>query len=174
MKATASILLILVISSSLFYYCYFDAMLFNSKELASQSVIAAENNHSLTVCKIPASQQAAYSDDEVWINRKLYDIAERKIINDTLYLSLYHDADEESVLSVISDFFNPDEKNSVTTPSNAPLLKSIRFIPNPLYTFDPPGSTAKYYALSHTTFIRNAEMTSLIFYDIATPPPRLS
>ena len=95
-------------------------MLFKSKGEAARSVIVAENKHTFLVYKVSAKQNEAYNDDEVWINGKLYDVAERKIVNDTLYLSLYHDTDEENVLSVISDFFNPDEKSSQTPFPNIP------------------------------------------------------
>jgi hypothetical protein len=100
-------------------------------------------------------------------------VVERKIVKDTLYLSLYHDTDEESVLSVISDFFNPDEKSSLTPFPNIRLLKSIKLIPNPLYTLDILNFRLAAYLTGYLQILKNPDYVPLIFYDITTPPPRL-
>ena len=149
-------------------------MLFNSKEQATQSVIAAEKSHSLAVYKVAANQQDNYKDNEVWVNGKLYDVAERKIIKDTLYLSLYHDSDEESILSVITNFFNPDEKSFSSLSQNGPLLKSIRAIPNPVYTLDISHFRLISYATGYLRFLKNPDNVPLIYSDITSPSPRLS
>jgi hypothetical protein len=174
MKLTAAILLVIITGSSLFYYGYFDAMIVHSKHKAAQSVITAENNHTLKLFKVSAKQQDKYSDDEIWVNGDLYDVAERKIIQDTLYVSLYHDADEESILSVITDFFKTDDNTYVSAFPNAPVLKSVKVIYNPLYTVDSFDFLLQVNAISYVRFIKNSGNTSLPFYEIITPPPRLS
>jgi uncharacterized RDD family membrane protein YckC len=54
LKVRGSILLLLLISTSLCYYAYFDAMLFKSKGEAARSVIVAENKHMFLVYKVSA------------------------------------------------------------------------------------------------------------------------
>jgi hypothetical protein len=174
MKITAFVLLLLILTSSLLYYGYFDVMLLQSKEKAMHSIAAAAYDHSLRLYKIPASQKDAYSDDEVTINGNLYDVGEREIINDTLYITLYHDTDEQNVLSLITDFFKTDDGTSVSSFPNRPALKNIRIIYNPQYYFDALSFSLQCYSKCYSGFINNTALNSLPYYDIIVPPPQLS
>ena len=173
MKVTALILFILIISSSLFYYGCFDIMLLRSKNMAMNSIANAEHNHSLTLFKVPVSQQAAYSDDEIRIEGNLYDVSERKISNDTLYLSLYHDIDEQSILTAIGDFFKADDTAMSPFP-NSSSLKNVRIIYNPQYYFDNLQFSLQPVVNKNKKTLDHTPILSLAFYDILTPPPRLS
>ena len=172
MKLTAFILLIVIIGSSLFYYGCFDAMLLSSKKEARLAMATAKNNHSLKLVKVPLTRQDAYSSNEIRIDGDLYDVGEREAINDTLYLSLYHDADEQSVLAAIGNFFKEDDVCLSASP-NGSSIQYVRIIYNPQFcfytlsfSFQPPIFKNKTH-LSNTTFI------SPLFCDIITPPPRL-
>lgn len=172
MKAAASILL-LALSSSIFYYGYFDIMLFESKEKAAHSFAAAAKDHSLKLIKFPLQLAKNYNDDELTIDGKLYDVGERETTNDTLYLSLYHDTDEEDVLSSISDFFKSDD-SSVYSCSNIPSFKSAKAIFNPFFYLDKVHKNIFKRVSIHPFFYNQSVSISSISFDIITPPPRLS
>ncbi len=157
----------------MFYYGYFDFMLLYSKHIATRGMMAAESNSSLAVIKVPLNQQDAYNDDEIRIDGNLYDVGKREIINDTLFLSLYHDTDEQDILSEISEFFKSDDVWVSTFPTRS-TLKNVRIIYNPQYCFHTllfsfqSGTLSNIGSLCNTTFISSA------FSDVITPPPRLS
>ena len=174
MKIAASILLLFLIGSSLFYYGYFDVMLFRSKEKATHSVAAAEHNHSLRLFKISASEQDKYNNDEVRINGDLYDVGDREIINDTLYMSLYHDTDEQNVLTDITDFFKADDATVISVIPGKPSLNSVRVVLNPQYYFESLPIFLKLPSNNITSFFNRNSLISLHFFDIITPPPQLS
>jgi len=174
MKIAAFVLLLLILTSSLLYYGYFDIMLLQSKEKAMHSIAAASYNHSLRLYKIPASQKDAYSDDEVTINGNLYDVGEREIVNDTLYVTLYHDTDEENLLSLITNFFKTDDGTSVSSFPNRSTLKNIRIVYNPQYYFDAIVFSLQSHSNCYSRFINNTALNSLPYYDIVTPPPQSS
>ncbi len=173
MKITAFLLLILIIGSSVFYYGYFDIMLLYSKHRASCGVAAAKHNSSFNVIKVPLNQQDAYSGDEIRIDGNLYDVGKREIINDTLFLSLYHDTDEQDILSEISDFFKADDVSVSEFPKSS-SLKNVRIIYNPQYCFHALLFSFQTGTHANTGFFYNTIFISSAFSDVITPPPRLS
>ena len=172
MKITALILLILIICSSVFYYGYFDIMLLCSKNRATQGIATAKYNHSLKLIKVPLNQQDAYSNDEMRIDGNLYDVGEREVVNDTLYLSLYHDSDEQSVLSAISDYFKADDVCRSFFPHSS-SLKNVRFLYNPQYLFHSLQFSFSIKTNKNKPFLNNTMFIASLFCDIITPPPRL-
>lgn len=157
----------------MFYYGYFDVMLLRSKSIAMDKAAVAIQNHSLKLVKVPVSAQESYSDDEIKIDGNLYDVAKREIIGDTIYLSLYHDTDEQSIVSAIADFFKADETNITLSP-NQPSLKSVRILYNPQYDFHSLQFSLYSILNNYKNFATHSTMLSSAFCDILTPPPRLS
>ena len=149
-------------------------MLLHSKEKAIHGIAAAKHSHRLRLFKVPANQQSKYTGDEVTINGNLYDVGEREIISDTLYISLYHDADEQGVLSVITDFFKADDASAVSAFPDRPSLKNIRIVFNPQYYFDVASFSLKAFGGCYKNYPDNISQLSIPAYDIITPPPRLS
>ena len=53
---------------------------------------------SLDILRVPVAQLQKDESDEVWYDGKLYDVAERDRIDDTLYVFLERDEQEQNVL----------------------------------------------------------------------------
>jgi hypothetical protein len=173
MKLTAGILLLLILFSSFYYYGYFNVLVFHVKEEAKESGIANEKAQRLTLIKIPLTKKEQYSGDEIWYNNKLYDVVETKIINDTLYKYLYHDQNEENVLSEINNFFKSDDDGFLLTSFKTSFLKKAHKIPDQLYTFNQQSLQFKYILPTKTLFSKNRNYPAYLDAEVLTPPPRI-
>jgi len=174
MKIIAAILFFLIVTSSLFYYGYFDAVLLHSKEKARQNITAAEDRQTLKRFKISVKEKDKYNDDEAWINGELYDIAERKTEGDSISLYLYHDADEESILSEIGDFFKPDDNTFIASSPDIPVFKSVRIIPNPQYILYALDFSLRRDPASHEISLTRQSYQCSQVFDVPIPPPKIS
>jgi hypothetical protein len=100
----ATLLLLLCFGfSGLLYVVYDAAMLYDKMEADGNISL----NEHLQKIKIPLKQFDKKNTKEVWAQGKLYDVSSYVIIKDTVVLLAFHDEDEESLLSVIKDSFEP-------------------------------------------------------------------
>lgn len=80
------------------------------------------------ILKVPACRLQKDGSDEVWYNNKLYDVAERDRINDTLYVFLLQDEQEQNVLTCNKNYFQndggalSDGGHKLTTVKKAPTI----------------------------------------------------
>ena len=170
---TVLILLSLISINSFIYFGYYDARLLNSKEAAARAITKSVNKNNFLLIKIPLSQKEKFSQLEIWYQHNLYDVATREFVHDSIYIYLYHDNDEENVLTEIADFFQPDACDYFALFPGAPVLKSVHYFPDTQYLYlkewllssckisFKKSLTHKEFTLPHTVF------------EVNTPPPRV-
>jgi hypothetical protein len=173
MKLTAAILLLLIVFSSLFYSGYFNALMFRAKEQAKEVIAAKECIDGFKIIKIPLSINKQSDEDEIWLDHRLYDIAKKEIINDTVYEYLYHDKNEENILSEIGSIFKGDEDNYFPATSATPVFKCIHKVPEQIYTFYASVSVLKDTAMLPEIFSEKKYSIQNKTSDVITPPPRI-
>jgi hypothetical protein len=98
LRKAATILLLTVFCNSLFYYGYFSISLLKAKLDAKIALAKLDPRASPDILKIPVCLLQKDESDEVWYNEKLYDVVERDRINDTLYVFLERDEEEQNAL----------------------------------------------------------------------------
>ena len=98
MRKAATILLLTVFCNSLFYYGYLSCALLKAKLEAKLALAKINPRASLDILKVPVCLLQKDESDEVWYDGKLYDVVERDRINDTLYVFLERDEQEQNVL----------------------------------------------------------------------------
>jgi hypothetical protein len=98
--------------------------------------------------------------DEVWYHNKLYDVVERDRINDTVYVFLLRDEQEQNILTCNQNYFRDDGGAlsdggyTLTTIKKAPAVSDTEHLPNRLLTlsqddcFIKPSPAANTYPLS--------------------------
>jgi hypothetical protein len=171
MKLTAAILLILIVFSSLFYSGYFNALVFHAKEEAKEAMAEKNGSADLTIIKIPLKVNSSNAD-EIRFHGKLYDVVKREVIKDTVYEYLYHDENEENVLSEIGIFFKGDDNCFFPASSATPVLKGIHNMPNQLYTFYTSSFILKKRATVSLVFSEKKYPVLNKISKVPTPPPR--
>ena len=98
LRKAATILLLTVFCNSLFYYGYLSCALLKAKLEAKLALAKINPRASLDILKVPVCLLQKDESDEVWYDGKLYDVVERDRINDTLYVFLERDEQEQNVL----------------------------------------------------------------------------
>ncbi len=149
MRKIASILLLIIFCNSFFYYSYFSFSVIKAKFEAS-SVIgnAAAGN---TYLKVQVANLQKDESDEVWYDNKLYDVAKRESINDTAYVYLLRDEDEQDIITQGSDYFKNDngiflsngrqlsqQRKSLSITDNLYIIRSTGKIIYPTSLLMPP------------------------------------
>jgi len=97
-RKAATILLLTVFCNSLFYYGYLSCALLKAKLDAKLALARINPRASFDILRVPVSLLQKDESDEVWYNDKLYDVVERDRINDTLYVFLERDEQEQNAL----------------------------------------------------------------------------
>lgn len=115
MSRVVAAMLALCLGCSTLAYFVFDIAQFEAKSEAQQNIKARTG---LSVLQVPLKEFDGNSD-EIWYNGRLYDVGSYAVQNDTVYLSVFHDNAEESLVQNISSSF---ERNSCT-PGNQRLTK---------------------------------------------------
>jgi hypothetical protein len=173
MKLTAAILLFLIIFSSLFYSGYFNALVFQAKEEAREAIAEKNGTDSFKIIKIPLKINKQSNEDEIWLDHQLYDAIKKEIIRDTVYEYLYHDKNEESVLSEIGSFFKDDDDNYFPPSSDVPVFKGIHNIANQPYAFCASVTVLKDRSTLPEIFPEKKYHIQNKTCEVLTPPPRL-
>ena len=105
-----TLFLILSFAISALMYLFFDVAQFRLKIKAQQNISA---NRRLQIVKTSLTEfNKSNEHDELWINGKLYDVSSYVIINDSVSVTVFHDEQEETLVSVIADSFEPNDKYS--------------------------------------------------------------
>jgi hypothetical protein len=105
LRKAATILLLTVFCNSLFYYGYLSCALLKAKFDAKLALARIDPRASFDILRVPVSLLQRDESDEVWYNDKLYDVVERTRINDTLYVFLERDEQEQNVLVSQQKYF---------------------------------------------------------------------
>ncbi|MGI8951807.1 MAG: hypothetical protein ACR2FN_09520 [Chitinophagaceae bacterium] len=168
MKLTATILIFFTTLNS--FVC-FNTLIFFSKQEAK--TIIAQNAEDLKLIKIPLNKIAQFNDNEFWYDNQLYDVAKKQIVKDTLYAYLYHDKDEQNVLSIIACFFDANNTNVFTSPSGSSTLKIIHGTAFQQYIFYSNNFLLKYNLNNKKFFSKEIFFSITTIFDVPTPPPRI-
>jgi hypothetical protein len=103
-KKIISFLLTAVLCNSIAYYSYFTLSMARVKFEALQNSLESDEN-APGVLKVAVNKLDKDEEDEVWYQHKLYDVVIRKSINDTSYVYILHDSDEEQLLTDNCNYF---------------------------------------------------------------------
>ncbi len=131
MRKLASILLLTVFCNSLFYYGYFSFSLLKAKLEARLALAKLSPGDSSDILKVPVCRLQRDESDEVWYNNELFDVAERDRINDTDYVFLLRDEEEQDLLSFNHNYFKeagrvlPGGGHEVTAVKSPPAFSDI-------------------------------------------------
>ena len=104
-KGITVVLLLCFSVSTLFYYLYFGWA--ETRVKSDAQVVMASEQGKETIA-IPVSKWNEKETDEVWHDGHLYDVAAYHIIGDTVYISVWHDKDEETLLATATEHLQQD------------------------------------------------------------------
>ena len=169
---TVLILLILISINSFFYFGYYDAILLNSKAAAASAIAKCGAGNNLLLIKIPLSQKEKFAQHEIWYQHNLYDIVKRESVHDSVYIYLYHDNDEENVLSEIADFFQPDAYNYLALLPGASVLKSFHNFADTQYLHLKGWLLSSYNTSLKNYFKHKQFALPHTVFEVNTPPPK--
>jgi hypothetical protein len=136
LRKPATILLLTVFCNSLFYYGYFSISLLKAKLDAKIALAKTNPQASSDIIKVPVCLLQKDESDEVWYNDKLYDVAERDRIGDTVFVFLLQDEQEQAVLTGNQRYFQgsggvlPDGEHELTVIKKAPTITDTEDLPN--------------------------------------------
>jgi hypothetical protein len=145
LRKPATLLLLIVFCNSLFYYGYFSISLLKAKldakialaKMGPQAGSAKMGPQGGSdVIKVAVCRLQKDESDEVWYNDHLYDVVERDRINDTSYVFLLRDEQEQDVLTGNQKYFQdscgvlPDGEHELTTIKKAPTITDTEHLTN--------------------------------------------
>jgi hypothetical protein len=78
---------------------YFNFSLIADKIEARHFIDEDKDHESLSIIKIPIGEYNKSNENEIWYDGKLYDIASSRVENGFVYLSVWHDGDEETLVN---------------------------------------------------------------------------
>lgn len=157
LRKLATILLLTVFCNSLFYYGYFSFSLLKARLEARLALAKMSPQASSDILKVPVCRLQKDESDEVWYNNKLYDVADRERINDTVYVFLLRDEQEQNVLTCSQNCFQDDcgvlsGGHKLKTIKKAPVITDTEHLPNhqltPSQQDCPAAPAANKYPLS--------------------------
>jgi hypothetical protein len=172
LRKLATIALLTVFCNSLFYYCYFSFSLLKAKLDAKIALAKMDLPTSSDVIKVPVCLLQKDEFDEVWYNDKLYDVVERDRINDTLYVFLLQDEQEQNVLTGNQKYFQencdvlPGGAHGVTVIKKAPTITDTEQIPNYQLTF------SQHDCLIKSSLAANRSPLAAVCVETPSPPPK--
>ena len=165
-----TILLMLSVSISALLYFFYDVSQCRFKMEAQTDIKAREH---LEIVKISLTDfRNRSSSDEVWVNGNLYDVSSYVIINDTAFVTVLHDENEEGLIKNIVDSFEPNDKYA--TDNLTHVCKHRIHVPDDgkilvaAYTIKLVSATSVGH--SSRPF---AERFSLIPFGVVKPPPKV-
>jgi hypothetical protein len=188
LRKPATLLLLIVFCNSLFYYGYFSISLLKSKldakialakmgPQAGSNVIQAGSDviqAGSDIIKVPVCLLQKDESDEVWYNDNLYDVVERDRINDTIYVFLLRDEQEQHVLTGNQKYFQdscgvlPAGENELTGIKKAPAITDTEHLTHYRLTF------SKQDCLVGASPAAAKSPLSAVCTEIPSPPPRLA
>src|SRR5580704_1759368 len=136
LRKLATILLLTVFCNSFFYYGYFSFSLLKAKLAAKLALAKMNPQASFDILKVPVCQLEKDESDEVWYGGKLYDVVQRDRINDTLYVFLLRDEQEQNVLTCNQKYFRDNGSagayggHEVTAINKAPTVTDTENMSN--------------------------------------------
>ena len=109
MLHTGIIALILLLSVQGVYYILFDLAQVSFKSESQRSISENKNLGVITLSLKIFSQRA--DKNEIWVDGALYDISKYHIDGDRVYVTVYHDKDEEGWVKNITSIFEVSDNN---------------------------------------------------------------
>jgi hypothetical protein len=172
LRKLATILLLTVFCNSLFYYGYFSFSLLKAKLAARVALAKISPQGSSGILKVPAGELQRDESDEVWYNNELYDVAERDRINDTVYVFLLRDEEEQHVLTLNENYFRED---GGLLPAGGHQIMTIKRVP--AVTDSENMQSGRFMLLWHDGPIRlpvayNTYLPAAVWAEIPSPPPK--
>jgi hypothetical protein len=147
-------------------------MIINSKRAAIEAIARTGDKNNLQLVKIPLSEKDKYIKHEMWYQHELYDVVKKEVANDSVYIYLYHDNDEENILSEIAGFFQCDVNNNYTAFPGCPVLKSMHTITDLHYLFFALQLLLKPGALYKKLHTNQYCALSTTAHKVNIPPPK--
>jgi hypothetical protein len=171
LRKLATILLLTVFCNSLFYYGYFSFSLLKAKLDAKLALAKTSPQASFDILKVPVCLLQKDEMDEVWYNNKLYDVVGRDRINDTTYVFLLRDEQEQNVLTCNQKYFQDDcgaldGGYEVTAIKKAPTVTDTEHVPN----YQP--TLSQHDCLIKPSPAANKSPLSAVCAETPSPPPR--
>jgi hypothetical protein len=172
LRKAATILLLTVFCNSLFYYGYISCSLLKAKLDAKIALAKINSRASFDILRVAVWQLQKDESDEVWYDGKLYDVVERDRINDTQYVFLERDEEEQNILTRRQKCFQGNcgilaaGGNGVTATKMAVGNPDTEYITNYRQTFARHVSMIKSSPAVYTAPL------SALFTETPSPPPK--
>jgi hypothetical protein len=172
LKKPATILLLTVFCNSLCYYGYLSCALLKAKWDARLSLAKIDPRAASGIVRVPVCLLQKDESDEVWYKDKLYDVVERDRINDTLYVFLQRDEEEQNVLTrqqkFVQDNYDPLSAggHELTATKLTPTTSDTEYIPKDQRTFSP------FISLTKPSLTSGMDPLAAIFSQPPSPPPK--
>jgi hypothetical protein len=167
LRKAATILLLTVFCNSLLYYGYLSCSLLKARLAAKLALAKIDPRASSDILKVPVSLLQKDESDEVWYNDKLYDVVERDRINDTLYVFLERDEEEQNALVRQQKYFQLSTGGHEVTATTMLLpISDTEYIPN--YEWTSP----RQICLGKLSPAPNTSPVCTVFAETPSPPPK--
>lgn len=156
---------------SVMLYLFFSVAQVQFKIEAHNEIAASQH---LQTIKLSLSEfNNARGKDELWLNGRLYDVHSYVVVNDSVFVSVFHDEDEESIVKIIADSFEPNDKSindgtvhlsrcRVHLPSDGKALPERYFV-----RFVPGLVTSRSSSVVQEHFIH-------LSFSVIKPPPKVA
>jgi hypothetical protein len=166
-RKAATILLLTVFCNSFCYYGYLSCALITAKLDARLALARIDPRASPDILRVPVSQLQRDESDEVWYDGKLYDVVERERINDTVFVFLERDEQEQNVLSRQQKCFQDNFGGHELTATKVALpVSDTEPMRNDQRTF------TQYVCLIKTSSERSTSSVCTFFSETPSPPPK--
>jgi hypothetical protein len=195
LRKPVTLLLLIVFCNSLFYYGYFSISLLKAKldakiaiakvgpqagcpKMSQQAGCPQVGSPEMgpqagsDILKVPVWLLQKDESDEVWYNDKLYDVVERDRIDDTVYVFLLRDEQEQDVLTGNQKYIQescgalPDGEHELTTIKRAPAITDTEHLTNYRLMLSRQG------CLVGSSPAAGKSPLSAVCAEIPSPPPR--
>jgi hypothetical protein len=172
LRKPVTLLLLIVFCNSLFYYGYFSISMLKAKLAAKIALAKMGPQAGSDIIIVPVCLLQKDQSDEVWYKDKLYDVVERDRINDTDYVFLLRDEQEQNVLAGNQKYFQdtcgvlPVGEHELTAIKKAPTITDTEHLTNYRPTLSQPDCLVGCRAAT------NKSLLSAVCAEIPSPPPR--
>jgi hypothetical protein len=163
--------LFLFFLNGLLYCGWLNIKLFLTHKTSQKALSHLSDQQQSEFQKIPAGDLDKDESDEVWFKGKLFDVVKRERNNDTEYVYVAPDKDEQDVLDIIFDHFRSDDHllsenvNKISSSKHISRATNLHYIPVRLQRLIHHNSAVYAFVMYASPGLADAS-------EVLTPPPR--
>jgi hypothetical protein len=169
-KLLITILLVSIIINTGYFFIY-QILIFRAKRNATILIRNSNHPERIQTLKLTNKEAKFYEEDEITYQGKLFDVAKRMALRDSVVLFLYADNDEQNILTELANYFKSDDSSIIPAGEKILRIKTLRANPDQIAQYITRLTLPINCTVSFLSLLQKADQMSDRHEPVPTPPP---